>query len=207
MTIPILIPGLILNCAVFGAMFRPLAPVKVNISNGREHVTVSKDKEGEKSETEKLPLLLRIKLARDSLQAESIQNLDHEIEITNAPEDVLDANQYLKVNNNSKYPTAIEVIAASTKNLNNMKESNQSLYDSNHHLKAVSASERKLNIMEFKPDSRANGLSKHRPRAMSSSSTRSRRNTGASGVRPLYRDDIFFGASLSKLPQYASQVS
>jgi hypothetical protein len=26
------------------------------------------------------------------------------------------------------------------------------------------------------------------------------------GVRPLYRDDIFFGASLQKLPQYTSQV-
>jgi len=26
------------------------------------------------------------------------------------------------------------------------------------------------------------------------------------GVRPLYRDDIFFSASLQKLPQYTSQV-
>ncbi|KAI5726349.1 hypothetical protein M8J76_001091 [Diaphorina citri] len=198
--------GLILNCAVFGAMFRPLAPVKVKISNENEQAEIVKEKDNEKSETEKLPLLLRIKLARDSLQAESMQNLDHEIEIT-AAEDVMDENHHHKVNNNIKYPTAIEVIAASTKNLRDMKESCQSLYDSNHHLKSVSASERKLNIMELKNDSRANGLTKPRPRAMSSSSTRSRRNTGASGVRPLYRDDIFFGASLSKLPQYSSQVS
>uniref|UniRef100_A0A8D9BUH3 Monocarboxylate transporter 12 n=1 Tax=Cacopsylla melanoneura TaxID=428564 RepID=A0A8D9BUH3_9HEMI len=199
--------GLIFNCAVFGAMFRPLAPVRVNISNNAEHAEIVKEKEGEKSETEKLPLLLRIKLARESLQAESMQNLDHEIEITSTTEDVVDANHHLKVNNNIKYPTAIEVIAASTKNLKELKESNQSLYDSNHHIKSVSASERKLNIMELKPESKANGMPRHRPRAMSSSSTRSRRNTGASGVRPLYRDDIFFGASLTKLPQYSSQVS
>lgn len=198
--------GLILNCAIFGAMFRPLEPVKVKISNTIDEVDFEKEKETPKSETEKLPLLLRIKLARDSLQAESMQNLDHEIEIT-AAENVIDGNHHLKVNNNNMYPTAIEVIAASTKNLKDFKESSQSLYESNQHLKSVSASERKLNIMELKTETRANGLSKPRPRAMSSSSTRSRRNTGASGVRPLYRDDIFFGASLSKLPQYSSQVS
>lgn len=187
-------------------MFRPLEPVKVKISNTNDEVDFEKEKETPKSETEKLPLLLRIKLARDSLQAESMQNLDHEIEIT-AAENVIDGNHHLKVNNNNMYPTAIEVIAASTKNLKDFKESSQSLYESNQHLKSVSASERKLNIMELKTETRANGLSKPRPRAMSSSSTRSRRNTGASGVRPLYRDDIFFGASLSKLPQYSSQVS
>lgn len=51
-----------------------------------------------------------------------------------------------------------------------------------------------------------------RSRTMSNSSSyhssrsRSRRMTEVTN-RPLYRDDIFFGASLNRLPQYASQVS
>lgn len=186
-------------------MFRPLVPVKVKISKTLDEVDF--EKETDRSDSKKIPLLLRIKLARESLQADSMQNLDHEIEIT-AAEDVVDSNHHLKVSNNNKYPTAMDVLTSSTKNLQDMKESCHSLYDSNHYLKSVSASERKLNIMELKPDSRnQNGLSKPRARAMSSCSTRSRRNTGASGVRPLYRDDIFFGASLTKLPHYSSQVS
>lgn len=194
--------GLIFNCAVFGALFRPLVPVKVQISNDPEQTESTKEADNEKSEVEKLPLLLRIKLARDSLQAESLQNLDTEIEMT---ADDADPNHFSKVNNNIKYPTAIEVIAASTKNL---KASCQSLYNSNHHIKADNESEKKINILELRTDSRSNGLMPAaRPRAMSQSSTRSRRNTGTSSVRPLYRDDIFFAASLNKLPQYASQIS
>jgi hypothetical protein len=41
-----------------------------------------------------------------------------------------------------------------------------------------------------------------RTRATSESSIRSREV----GVRPLYRDDIFFSASVQRLPQYTSQV-
>jgi hypothetical protein len=41
-----------------------------------------------------------------------------------------------------------------------------------------------------------------RTRTTSECSTKSR----DVGVRPFYRDDIFFGASLQKLPQYTSQV-
>jgi hypothetical protein len=45
-------------------------------------------------------------------------------------------------------------------------------------------------------------ISGKRARTTSECSAKSR----DAGVRPLYRDDIFFGASLQKLPQYTSQV-
>ncbi|BES99622.1 Major Facilitator Superfamily [Nesidiocoris tenuis] len=53
---------------------------------------------------------------------------------------------------------------------------------------------------------------KYRSRTMSDSSYKDsgRRNTMSRvdvGVRPLYRDDIFFAASLNRLPQYASKCS
>lgn len=50
--------------------------------------------------------------------------------------------------------------------------------------------------------------SERRQRTNSESShTRSRKNTISEVNRPLYRDDIFFGASLKKLPQYTSRTS
>lgn len=51
-------------------------------------------------------------------------------------------------------------------------------------------------------------LSEKRQRTNSESShPRSRKNTLSEVNRPLYRDDIFFGASLARLPQYASRTS
>lgn len=125
--------GFVLNCAVFGSLFRPLKPIRVQAPPNST------------KEPAELPLLLRIKLARD-----------------------------------------MNASATSLGGNNNMRSSAASLNQKRH--SAVSHDDEKT----------------RRTRTTSESSNRSTQQPAA--FRPLYRDDAFFGASLTRLSQYTSQV-
>ncbi|KAL1131599.1 hypothetical protein AAG570_011213 [Ranatra chinensis] len=227
--------AIILHCAVFGGLFRPLKPVHVSVSNQSE----------ETEEQTNLPLLQRIKLARDQMRtADSTASLEDVGLTAVQPTEV--NSKILKANNNSLYPTAADILNSSSYSIS---RSNHSLHSNRNH--AVARSRTELNELlhknekkhsvdykELKESSPDEGLLNHedaqrkhrtgsvtgqdlrrdsfnvrvRSRTISESShksVRSRRNTLSkidAGVRPMYRDDIFL-SSLHRLPQYTSKGS
>lgn len=261
--------GLILNCAIFGALFRPLKPTKITVKS--EDVDANEDHIPDNQETihsiNGVPLLVRIKIARDELKKnDSSLSLDNEVEVTAGPP-TIHTNTWLKVNNNIMYPTAAEVFNASNCSINKIMNSNHSVHtmqqnnkNKNGRFDVITYSEKRRSAQLY-PEKLANEdeddqlneyslddalLSKHltgnarrasrlaaaaailegvrrnsislryhtRARTTSESShrssIRSRRNTMSKvetgGVRPLYRDDIFFAASLNRLPRYSTHV-
>lgn len=271
--------GLVFNCAIFGALFRPLKPISVTVQTEEEQTPETKEEiqneEEEEEAKNKIPLLMRIKLARDELRrADSTISFDNEVSITaEAPREL---HRFLKANHNLKYPTAREVLNF-TNNMNELMNSDYSVHLSpqktknkgrfdvttyKEKRKSTQMNPDKLNqklpkitiddeVVSDNPDDallskrlyedtfylkrqnmrrlsaaaaileasalRRNSISLRyhsRPRTTSQSShqsvPRSRRNTMSkveSGVRPLYRDDIFFAASLSRLPKFTTHVS
>lgn len=262
----LIVTGLVLNCAVFGTLFRPLQPVKLALAQPDVHVVDSDDQK--KSSAEQLPLLFRIKMARDDLmkKCESVGNFADNASITAEPK-TGPRSRFLKTSNNNKYPTAAQVLVRSTTALSGTRRQSShslnaqtnSIHGSNTSTASPTKSQHRLSESSYtdavqreeedKPILSVNAVPEEvtlkrvptsneilkpveeerrgsdettemlgeadtamilqgankagrRARTVSECSSKSR----DLGVRPLYRDDIFFGASLQKLPQYTSQV-
>ncbi|KAK9498456.1 hypothetical protein O3M35_003091 [Rhynocoris fuscipes] len=238
--------GIILSCVIFSALYRPLKPIHVSVSNA----------DAEETEEKRLPLLQRIKVARDQLrQADSTVSIENEVGIT-AVQPIDTDNKFLKANNNISYPTAAEVLHASAETLSKSQDSlkmkeylmnKENLAKSNNKRisteLAIKIEKSNDDLKEYLPNDelladhnnddvfytpkklnrtvtekailgsevRRDSITiKYRPRTTSESSYRSRKSTLTkveAGVRPMYRDDIFFHASLNRLPQYQSHGS
>ncbi|GFG36188.1 hypothetical protein Cfor_06406 [Coptotermes formosanus] len=256
--------GLILNCAVFGTLFRPLEPTKVPVeSPDIENVDGDDQK---KSSADQLPLLFRIKMARDDLlkKCDSVGSFADNTSIT-AESKPGPRSRFLKASNNNKYPTAAQVLNTSITALSSSRKMSShslnvqtnALYGSNTSNASPPKSQKRLSVSSYndavqhedegKPVLAVNAVPEEvmlatcneilhpveeerrgsdettemlgegdravivqaankagkRTRTMSECSCKSR----DVGARPLYRDDIFFGASLQKLQQYTSQNS
>nr|CAD7454484.1 unnamed protein product [Timema tahoe] len=229
--------GLVLNCAIFGTLFRPLEPVRV--------VTTREVSMKNNHSASKLSLLKRIKQERDEHRRNrgSLASVDSDkYEKSSIRFALLSRAEYLGqsrsrdelnfirtahtneeeilVTNNNAYTTAAEALARSVGSLPGSRfASTHSLGMSNHHgvetgeehLKAVYEMERDDNdtmtaLVHHQSQTVIRRGSK-RLRTASESSSRSRKGLELSGTKPFYRDDIFFGASLTRLPQYTSQSS
>ncbi|KAK7869035.1 hypothetical protein R5R35_002983 [Gryllus longicercus] len=263
----LILAGLVLNCAIFGLMYRPLKPQKVTVENKDGGEETPKDEQGAGKPGEQLPLLVRIKMARDDQlhKSTSIGSFADNVSVT--AEKPFSQNRLLKANNNNTYPTAAEALAGSVVHLNGSRHvSSQSLnllgggglakntatsgsitltkaqkrlsaptYPDNYlvppaitdissgNKDSTEVTEMLLPLTEENHNSHYNAsdikkeaLQKRNSRTRtisecSRTSLRSRKGLGTSrdnvGVRPLYRDDIFFGGSLQRLPQYTSQIS
>ena len=257
--------GLVLNCAVFGTLFRPLKPLKLV---AQPDVDVVDNDDQKKSSAEQLPLLYRIKMDRDDdmKKCESVASFADIASVTADPK-TGPRSRFLKTSNNNKYPTAAQVLARSTTALSSaqrpsshsLNAQTNSIHGSNTSNASPPKSQKRLSgssytdavqqeeegkpvlavnavpedvtlkrvatcneiLMPVEEERRgsdetteilgeagrvvivqaANKAGK-RARTTSECSSKSR----DVGVRPLYRDDIFFGASLQKLPQYTSLV-
>nr|CAD7400917.1 unnamed protein product [Timema poppensis] len=196
--------GLVLNCAIFGTLFRPLEPVRV--------VTTREVSMKNNHSASKLSLLKRIKQERD-------EHRRNRGSLASVDSDKYEKSS-IRVTNNNAYTTAAEALARSVGSLPGSRfASTHSLGMSNHH--GVETGEEHLKAvyeMERGEDDTMTALVHHqsqsvirrgskRLRTASESSSRSRKGLELSGTKPFYRDDIFFGASLTRLPQYTSQSS
>lgn len=163
--------------------YRPLKPTKVSI----------KDIDAAEEEPEnKIPLMERIQMEKEA----NLHKTDSMIGV------------------NADYPTVAEVLSKSTLSLH---KSTHSL-SKRHSVHPIAEEEKSgengaapLLTSAVPPANRRNSL-KQRQRTASESEgggMRSRRGTLTSGetARPMYRDDIFFGGSLARLPQYTSRTS
>ncbi|XP_034253113.1 uncharacterized protein LOC117652365 isoform X2 [Thrips palmi] len=213
--------GLVLSCALFGALFRPLEPSKVEVPYDpvkAAEMQAAEKLADEKDGEQRLPLLMRIKMARDEMRARSTASL-HE--------------SGHGANNNTSYPTAAQILGSSTRVLKasclsldvSVTPHKQHVHNHHNHLNGnLSKSEKRLSapirdvpgvtppssprVAKATPhahDQRRGSAGPRRARAASESG--GKRTPRAPGARPLYRDDIFFGASLQRLPEYGSRVS
>ncbi|XP_076637809.1 monocarboxylate transporter 14 isoform X2 [Colletes latitarsis] len=210
--------GMLLNCAIFGAMFRPLKPTRIKV----------------KSTPENAGLQLETK---SSLMARGVSTASlHCVQPARSG--------FFGTNNNTEYPTAAELLG-SNPNIVYTSKSLHSLHKVHVELQAerkLSSSEKRLSVpiypeldvtMDDKiaeeennllggdverlngkvPTIRRHTISGRRLRADSECSQKSlkvgnRRNPfNKDPQRPFYRDDIFYGGSLNRLPHYKSQQS
>ena len=125
--------GLIFNCAIFGSLFRPLKPTKITVKSedmdaDEDHHILPETNQETVHSINGVPLLIRIKIARDELKKnDSTLSLDNEVEVTAGPP-TMHTNTWLKVNNNIMYPTAAEIFNASNCSINKIMNSNHSIH-------------------------------------------------------------------------------
>lgn len=170
--------AMIITCSLFGILFRPLKPTKVSV----------KDIENAEPEN-KIPLMERIQMEKEA----NIKRADSTYGV------------------NADYPTVAEVLSKSTLSLH---KSTISL-NKRHSVHPISEEDKPEEVVPqvlSAAATRRNSLKQQRQRSPSESEApgvRSRRGTLTSGetARPMYRDDIFFGGSLARLPQYTSRTS
>ncbi|KAL6444682.1 hypothetical protein ACFW04_002041 [Cataglyphis niger] len=207
--------GMLLNCAIFGAMFRPLKPTRIKVKNTPENAA------------------LEVKTA---LMGKGVSTTSLHCVPPNR-------SGFFGTNNNTEYPTAAELFGSNPNIIINASKSLYSLHKV--HVEAqtlertVSISEKRLSVPIY-PDldvinneekiaeennllsgdlERLNGkvptirrhtISGRRLRTDSECSQKSlkmgKRNP-KDPQRPFYRDDIFYGGSLNRLSHYRSQQS
>lgn len=214
-----MIPGLILNCILFGTMFRPLKPTKVSLPNSSTHESVKDTKD----EMEKL---MGKKLDQGFLFPIEMQN-------KTTP------HTWMGVAPNPTYPTAAEVFKKSLTDLEMRRSSANSAIIKSHVTNGLSKPSKNLpdpvnekdetaddsmneNLAPLITDGQkitvlvnedsSNGERRHTLTGRyPKEHNRSRRGTLTGEApkvsRPMYREDIFFGGSLKKIPQYQSHTS
>ncbi|KAI4487264.1 PREDICTED: uncharacterized protein LOC106793402 [Polistes canadensis] len=210
--------GMLLNCAIFGAMFRPLKPTRIKIKPNQENDVIE---------------------ANTTFIGKGVSTTSlHYVQPNRIG--------LFGTNNNTEYPTAAQLIGSSP-NIVNASESMLSLrkvnMESRNSDRKLNNTEKRLSVPIY-PDltvdqeesksieeennllggdmDRLNGkiptirrhtINGRRPRADSDCSQKSlrvcnRRNTPSKDPqRPFYRDDIFYGGSLNRLAHYKSQLS
>ncbi|XP_075975046.1 monocarboxylate transporter 14 [Anticarsia gemmatalis] len=200
--------GMLLTCIVFGAMFRPIKPVRVTLADQPEEEDTARRHE---EAVEKLNSMLKLHSKLDSGIS-----MPPELRFTNK----VSPHTWMGVANNTRYPTAEEVFRGSNSHI------------SNSHIRRSSANAGAIkNTLGNKPmfidvpvaekdeqeDSNSNidntepligsAVKVHIPSKTHQHHHNQRRSHADLVARPLYRDDIFFGASLTRLPQYTSRTS
>ncbi|XP_045769561.1 monocarboxylate transporter 2 isoform X1 [Maniola jurtina] len=190
--------GFILLCVVFGALFRPIKPVRVTLADQVEEDDASRRHE---EAVEKLNSMLKLHSKLDSGIS-----MPPEMRFTNK----VSPHTWMGVASNTRYPTAEEVFRGSNSHIS--RRSSATAGTLKNHLAnkptfiAVPVAEK-----DEQEDSNSN-IDNVEPLIASpvkfvTRDARSRRSHVDLVARPFYRDDIFFGGSLARLPQYTSRTS
>ncbi|KPI94056.1 PREDICTED: monocarboxylate transporter 3 [Papilio xuthus] len=188
--------GFILVCVVCGAMFRPIKPVRVTLADQTEEEDTARRHE---EAVEKLNSMIKLHSKLDSGIA-----MPPEMRFTNR----VSPHTWMGVANNTRYPTAEEIFKGSNSHLGRrssatagtMKNLNKPMFITGTVAEKDEQEDSNSNIDNAEPLIAA-------PIKVVSRDARPRRSHADLVARPLYRDDIFFGASLARLPQYTSRTS
>ncbi|XP_029177417.1 monocarboxylate transporter 7 isoform X2 [Nylanderia fulva] len=206
--------GMLLNCAIFGAMFRPVKPTRIKVKNTPENAALE----------------VKTTLMEKGVSTTSLHCVQP------------NRSGFFGTNNNTEYPTAAELFR-SNPNIVNASKSLHSLHkvhvETQTLERKVSTSEKRLSAPIYPdldvvnneekiaeennllsgdlerlngkvPTIRRHSVSARRIRTDSECSQKSLRmgkRNPKDPQRPFYRDDIFYGGSLNRLSHYRSQQS
>ncbi|CAH0683214.1 unnamed protein product [Spodoptera exigua] len=195
--------GMMLLCILFGLTFKPIEPVHVVVE---EEAATSEEEEAERNKlaAEKLKNMMKLENRLDS----GIR-MPHDMKFATKSS----PHTWMGVSNNTRYPTAEEVFRGSSTVLNAQRRSSATAgtIKSNLGAKPAYATVSEKDEQEDSnstPDKATQPLIGSVLRVMSHTDySHQRRSTVDLVARPLYREDIFFGASLARLPQYTSRTS
>lgn len=223
--------GLILVvCSASGALFRPLKPVRVALTKEEEY---KKEEEFVKPSNN---LLHKIKMARDEdlRKSESVTSLNKKyptaaeiLNVAERPDSA--ATVTTKLSKSTQSLNLKNIIIGHNENLSNeqkrlsapnMNHINTHLLNQKQDSKKSFASQgdmgtpkphKKRNRTASETSSTGTMGNRSRRGTVTECMIRSRRGTitqlDDNVNRPMYRDDIFFSASLHRLPQYKSEVN
>lgn len=181
-------------------MFRPINPVRVTLADRSDEDDLARRHE---EAVEKLNSMLKLQSKFDSGIS-----MPHEMKFTNK----VTPHTWMGVANNTRYPTAEEVFRGSNSHLGQLNRrssanagaikntlGNKPLFIDAPVAEKDEQEDSNSNIDNTEPliGSAVKVVPMH-PNS---------RRSHADLARPLYRDDIFFGASLTRLPQYTSRTS
>ncbi|KAJ0183184.1 hypothetical protein K1T71_001160 [Dendrolimus kikuchii] len=198
--------AMLLLCIIFGGMFRPIKPVRVTLADQPEEDDVARRHE---EAVEKLNSMLKLHSKLDSGIS-----MPPEMRFTNK----VSPHTWMGVANNTRYPTAEEVFRGSNSHLSNSHLGRRSSANASAIKNNLSNKPMFIDVpvaeKDEQEDSNSN-IDNTEPLIGSAikvvpQPTRNhhyRRSHADLIARPLYRDDIFFGASLTRLPQYTSRTS
>ncbi|CAH2084907.1 unnamed protein product [Euphydryas editha] len=188
--------SLVLLCIIFGAMFKPINPVMVTLADQPEDDVSRRHEEA----VEKLNSILKLHNKLDSGIL-----MPSEMKFTNK----VSPHTWMGVANNTRYPTAEEVFRGSNSHLSRRSSATASTLK-NHinkpiHFIAVPVAEKDEQEESNSNNDNAEPLIPEPVKVVKD--VKPRRSHVDLVARPLYRDDIFFGGSLARLPQYTSRTS
>lgn len=191
---------MLLLCVAFGSMFRPINPVRVTLADRSEEEDTSRRHE---EAVEKLNSMLKLHSKFDSGIS-----MPPEMRFTNK----VSPHTWMGVANNTRYPTAEEVFRGSNSHLGQF--SRRSSANAGAIKNTLGNKPLFIDVpvaeKDEQEDSNSN-IDNTEPLLESAIKVVTRqpnsRRSHADLARPFYRDDIFFGASLTRLPQYTSRTS
>ncbi|XP_045498925.1 monocarboxylate transporter 2 isoform X2 [Colias croceus] len=187
----------VLVCLVCGAMFRPINPVRVTLADKDEEDDTSRRHE---EAVEKLNSMLKLHNKLDSGIGMP------EVQFGNK----VSPHTWMGVANNTRYPTAEEVFRGSNSHLTRRSSATAGTIKNHMCNKplfiAVPVAEKDEQEDSNSNIDNAEPLIANSVKVMTQNS-RPRRSHVDLVARPFYRDDIFFGGSLARLPQYTSRTS
>ncbi|XP_063362476.1 monocarboxylate transporter 2 isoform X2 [Cydia amplana] len=192
-----IIGGLILLCIIFGALFRPIKPVRVALADQTGDDDVARRHE---EAVEKLNSMLKLHSKLDSGIS-----MPAEMRFSNK----VSPHTWVGVANNTRYPTAEEVFRGSNSHLSRRSSAtagtikntlgNRPMFITGP-VAEKDEDDSNSNIDNTEPLISA-------PIKVIQKEVRPRHSHADLIARPLYRDDIFFSGSLVRLPQYTSRNS
>ncbi|KAK9887556.1 hypothetical protein WA026_023361 [Henosepilachna vigintioctopunctata] len=186
----LLCQGVIVACCIFfGVLYRPLKPIKL-----KDIDKLDETEEELTADIEKLPVATRTKME------EALKLMKHSNGCVN---NIHSIPKLLGVNTNSGYPTLADVYHT----IGVPQTQRKPLDIQRMHFEKRSSVPHLHDNMKMSFENRKNSL-----KPISEKNFRHRTKSEVSRPtqdinRPLYRDDIFFGASLTRLPEYTSRCS
>lgn len=199
---------MLLLCILFGAMFRPITPVRVTLADQSEEEEAARRHE---EAVEKLNSMLKLHSKLDSGIS-----MPNEMRFTNK----VSPHTWMGVANNTRYPTAEEVFRGSNSHLSNSQLARRSSANAGAIKNNLGNKPLFIDVSVAEKDEQedSNGnidntepligsTIKVIPQQTRNNHNHYRRSHADLIARPMYRDDIFFGASLTRLPQYTSRTS
>ncbi|KAF5301571.1 hypothetical protein FQR65_LT08876 [Abscondita terminalis] len=213
--------AMILTCILFAWTYRPVKPTKLKNLKNKENDT---EKPELVMDSSKLNPTTRLKMekALANMKADSTNSLN---------ENNATIPRMLGVSNNAAYPTAAQVWKTDYNKVyhtvhvphhnriaqvyNQEKRPGIPFLNMNEEKSKDGKNENTTPLLDqeegLKPvlmTSRRHTIGERRTRGAGEEGTRKKlSNVGIEINRPMYRDDIFFNASLTRLPQYTSQCS